>query len=68
MLALFSTTLMGAGLSLGGCDHALFAQDDREVDNRLSYFPDATSARQERETRRENSNLGFGYPTGPGSQ
>lgn len=61
--------LLVTALSCAGCDRALFASDDKEVQQRLPYFgDDATSARAEREARRENQNIGFGYPTGPGGQ
>jgi hypothetical protein len=65
--ALFALLLV-TGLSLAGCDRSLFATDDPEVRSRLSYFPDSTSAHEERENRRDNANLGFGYPTGPSGQ
>ncbi len=66
--AALSALLLVTGFFMGGCDRSLFATDDAEIKSRLSYFPDSTSAHEERESRRENANMGFGYPTGPSGQ
>jgi hypothetical protein len=68
VMAISGAALLASTLSLPGCEHALFATDDKDVQQKLSYFDDASSARADREARRQNANIGFGYPTGPGSQ
>ena len=67
-LAVLTAWTLVAGLAIGGCDRSLFPPDDKAATDRLQYFSDNSSAVEERANRRENANMGFGYPTGPGSQ
>jgi hypothetical protein len=66
--ALLGVALLISSFSMGGCDRSLFASDDKDVQQKLSYFDDASSAKDDREARRQNANIGFGYPNGPSGQ
>lgn len=57
----------GTGLFLGGCQRTLFSDSDRYSESKLKYFG-GDSAEQTSESRKRNSEMGFGLPTGPASQ
>ena len=67
-LVALTAAILLAPFSFAGCDRSLFGQDDKEIQNRLGYFDDATSATKDREAREHDATIGFGYPSGPSEQ
>lgn len=54
-------------LVLGACRSSPFNGEDPTLTRRNQYF-DGTMVQKERENRRNSTETGFGYPSGPGQQ
>ncbi|HVS72949.1 MAG TPA: hypothetical protein VHQ47_16965 [Phycisphaerae bacterium] len=52
---------------LGGCEQQLFKDSPRARNNIDKYY-DEDSAVETTESRRHASEMGFGFPTGPGGE
>ncbi len=53
--------------TLGGCERNLFIDSDAGMERRARYW-DGESVRETTESRKQASQMGFGFPTGGGMQ